>query len=166
MPEIIGYQFATLDGVNVAGEENDPTGGNSWELIRIRDKDYWQEIADQDGWILQPIYEGTVEEPEWLNSPPKFYTVAVYLRDQVYGGPEEGGWYYSCGSRQDDWPPMIAATRVEARRLRRTVQDFLDAYTNVGRRSIYSVLSEGVYEARMYPGYPPTHYPEHRPHYE
>lgn len=132
----------------------------------MRDKDYWQEIADKDGWLLQPIYEGDVEEPAWLDSPPKFYTIAIYLADQAYGGPEEGGWYYQYGIRQDDWPPMVAATRTEAYALRGIVNDFLHHYTNAGRRSMYSVLSEGVYEARVYPGYPPASYPETRPHYE
>ena len=27
-----------------------------------------------------------------------FYTVAIYLIDRAYGGPEEGGWYYDCGT--------------------------------------------------------------------
>jgi len=25
------------------------------------------------------------------------YTVAVYICDRAYGGPEEGGWWYDCG---------------------------------------------------------------------
>jgi hypothetical protein len=28
---------------------------------------------------------------------PAYLTVAVYLMDRAYGGPEEGGWYYDVG---------------------------------------------------------------------
>lgn len=31
------------------------------------------------------------------NRPAKWWSVAVYETWQVYGGPEEGGWYYTAG---------------------------------------------------------------------
>jgi hypothetical protein len=29
--------------------------------------------------------------------PAEWWAVAVYTSDRSYGGPEEGGWWYSCG---------------------------------------------------------------------
>lgn len=29
--------------------------------------------------------------------PAEWWCVAVYTSDRAYGGPEEGGWWYSCG---------------------------------------------------------------------
>jgi hypothetical protein len=103
-----------------------------------------------------------------------FWTVAIYLVDQAYGGPEEGGWYYQCGERQDqvldgvDPTVLLQVTFDEdlAIRYAEMAQERLDATINAGRRDISSVLSEGRYNALVYNGYPPAHYPETRPHYE
>jgi len=41
--------------------------------------------------------EDCQEVKETDNIPAKWWAVAVYTSYQVYGGPEEGGWWYSCG---------------------------------------------------------------------
>lgn len=105
-------------------------------------------------------------------TPPPFYSVAVYLEDRAYGGPEEGGWWYDCGQRVDDLPgflPAIFAPDRETDALlhRKAVEDKLNATLNKERRSdTGSVLSEGRYVAVLCEGYPAPHYPATRPHYE
>lgn len=92
------------------------------------------------------------------------YTVAVYLAQLGYGGPEEGGWYYECGelvrASKKTLPDYDAACEYSNRlnqRLARTL--------NKGRRPISSVLSDGVYRARVTDGTPEPIYPTERPYY-
>lgn len=121
-------------------------------------------------------------------SKAPFWTVAIYLCDRAYGGPEEGGWWYDCGERVDHVLEGInpnslltvftgegtvykdtdeqSAGEQEAHAYAALLQAQLDATVNKGRRPISSVLSEGQYFARAYPGHPPTHFPATRPHYE
>lgn len=109
---------------------------------------------------------------------PTFWSVAVYLVDRAYGGPEEGGWWYTYGRRIDDrheyslfadittCVPRLCYFEEEAYSFAERTQRALDAGVNKGRRDIGSVLSTGVYDAVVNPGYPPKHFPESRPYYE
>lgn len=119
-------------------------------------------------------------EQEDRKAREPFWTVAIYLIDLAYGGPEEGGWYYQCGERIDhalegipaeftfnSFNPAAGKTAEEhAIAFAEQLQKLLDAGPNKGRRDISSVLSEGRYNAQVYNGHPPHHYPETRPHYE
>lgn len=103
-----------------------------------------------------------------------FWTVAIYLADRSYGGPEEGGWWYDCGTlcdarvieAGDHGVPRSFASESAAFAWCRAVNETLDATINQGRRDIGSVLSEGRYVAQVCPGWPEPHYPKVRPHYE
>lgn len=118
---------------------------------------------------------GNPFEEETVEVKPPFYTVAVYLCDRAYGGPEEGGWWYDCGQRVDDIretpyaQPVIFGNELEDEAIAycRRVNEVLNVGINKERRSdIGSVLSEGRYEARVCAGYPEPHFPAVRPHYE
>lgn len=95
------------------------------------------------------------------------FSVGVYLVDQCYGGPEEGGWYFDGGELVND--PQFPAADFDT-------EDEADAYAeklrvslrelNEGRRPKHSVLSEGVYEVHVFEGPLPESFPEVRPHYE
>jgi hypothetical protein len=115
------------------------------------------------------------DNPGEDQSQPHFWTVAIYLVDRAYGGPEEGGWWYYCGQRVDeklDVPelfdlPCICNDGDGAIAIARAANEILDRTLNTERRSdINSVLSEGRYTAEVYAGYPPAWYPEVKPHYE
>lgn len=104
------------------------------------------------------------------------YFVGVYLTDRVYGGPEEGGWWYDCGELVTEPSfyeglevkalPEAFLTIEEAYHSANKIQESLDKTVNVGRRPKSSVLSEGEYEALVMEGSLPNHYPERRPFYE
>jgi hypothetical protein len=100
---------------------------------------------------------------------PQFWTVAIYLCDRSYGGPEEGGWWFDTGVRMDGIAPIprIFGTADAAYEYARDLQATLDDGLNAtGNRDLSSVCCEGRYCAEVYEGYPPPHYPERRPHYE
>jgi hypothetical protein len=117
-----------------------------------------------------------------------FWTVAIYLCDRMFGGPEEGGWYYDAGHRVDhpldgvnpnslltvftgegtvykDTEEQTAGEQ-EAHAYAALLQTQLDATVNFGLCNTNSILSSGRYYARAYPGHPPAHFPQERPYYE
>ncbi|WP_024517007.1 hypothetical protein [Bradyrhizobium sp. Tv2a-2] len=114
------------------------------------------------------------EEIESPPTPAPFWTVAIYLVDRAYGGPEEGGWYYNCGDRVDHAldgiePEYLLTVKPDEKSSDAwcaSLQALLDETVNVGRRDIGSVLSTGKYYAEVHNGHSPKHYPETRPHYE
>jgi hypothetical protein len=83
------------------------------------------------------------------------HSVAVYLVQRLYGGPEEGGWYYDSGELCTD--PALTAFGVtfaeghedHGRTMALEVQAHLDRDWNVGdhARKISSVLCAGRFEA-------------------
>lgn len=110
-----------------------------------------------------------------VHHPPNFYTVAIFMVDRSYGGPEEGGWWYDTGHPLDYIPhgtnphDLITVfgrdSKKEACAWRATLQAQLDATINQGRRETSSVLSEGRFSAELCIGWPKP-FPSERPHYE
>lgn len=100
-----------------------------------------------------------------------FY-VTIYMVDLFYGGPEEGGWYYTCGdpildpiegqSRNRVFDGKDAENRAEryAEGLRKLCE-----HLNEGRPEITSVASRGRYDVVVEEN-PPALFPAQRPHYE
>lgn len=86
--------------------------------------------------------------------------VNVYLVDQAYGGPEEGGWWYTYGVPQRS----IAVKPSSAQRLRDKVDAWCDK-ENEDRPEMYSVASQGVYQTRL-EEHPGKGWPSERPYYE
>ena len=85
--------------------------------------------------------------------PAEWASVAVYQVDRAYGGPEEGGWYYDCGTlvpetvrayEQDDFPQASEYVEMLQRRWP----------ANEGYRVRYQI--EGLPEAS---------FPRERPYY-
>lgn len=92
------------------------------------------------------------------------YSVTLYLIDRVYGGPEEGGWYFTSGEPQPSEHNRAFATRAEALHYVKSLHSIEDAM-NDDRPSINSVLSEGQYAFFVDEG-TPAPFPTKRPHYE
>ena len=100
----------------------------------------------------------------------QFYTVAIYMEDRVFGGHEEGGWYYD--DAQLVMEPRAAAllrgfdNQKDAFDYADTLNDTTIPEWNEGRPEISSVLSEGRYRALAIEGMPAAYYPEEPPRYE
>jgi len=95
------------------------------------------------------------------------YTVAVYLCDRAYGGPEEGGWWYACGVPSEEHAHHTRGFVWEnaAYAYARKLNDKYGSLWNEGRRDVNSVLSEGQYYAEVFEGNPRP-YPYVIPTYE
>lgn len=88
----------------------------------------------------------------------KIKYVNVYLLDRAYGGPEEGGWYYTYGTKIKSIPTL------KPRKLYKKVLRWCEQQ-NEGTPEIYSVLSQGRYDVYIEDG-PAQSWPESKPYYE
>lgn len=99
----------------------------------------------------------------------KAYSVAVYLIDRAYGGPEEGGWWFDTGEPSDAPEHLIFERYFKSLAAARKYADKLNekhgAAWNEGRNSdVGSVLSEGKFWAEVTEGRPES-YPLSKPQY-
>lgn len=96
-------------------------------------------------------------------------TVALYEVDQGYGGPEEGGWWYDEGTRFTDFAPIVCHGPEETRAAHAKCLEYIAEHRmNEGRHEPSSVLCEGWYAPRSFPGdlaSLPEHFPASRPRY-
>lgn len=83
--------------------------------------------------------------------------VNVYEVDRIYGGPEEGGWWY-------DARTIIETREVSQYAVDDAVRELEEQYPNTGK--VYSVIYDGGdYRVRV-EDQPGANYPEKTPHYE
>jgi hypothetical protein len=89
------------------------------------------------------------------------YTVAVYLCHRAYGGPEEGGWWYNAGEREDDYPVRHFALEADAVTYRDEVE--VQTRADLPVRRSHSYWTEAV----LFDGdTAPQYIPDTVPHYE
>lgn len=138
---------------------------------------YWSVSGDWDNRASARVFNDS--EPDasarpndgqrlYIEPAPDFpITVAIYLVDRAYGGPEEGGWYYTCGEPCADQAAHVRrfANEDAAAVYMALLNDTVCKEMNQGRRSINSVLSQGEYQAHFSDGAPAA-FPAERPHYE
>ena len=114
------------------------------------------------------------DEPEEDEPEPTFWYLNVYLTDQRYGGPEEGGWWYNAGYPATDLPDVAVcygpyqdnASGKEAMRTQKAeIQALLEKHNSERRSDISSVLSEGMYIVCQ-EGHIAQHWPQEKPYYE
>ena len=91
------------------------------------------------------------------------YYVNAYETRLVYGGPEEGGWWFDTGTPTgQSWGPF--ATLEEAWDQQAALAENVNEW-NEGRWPKHSVNSDGRYELHV-EGHEPREYPERSPRYE
>lgn len=85
-------------------------------------------------------------------------TVAVYLQDLAYGGPEEGGWYAPFTELAEDQAHFTQRfpkrEQDAAERYAEELRERLLPVLNEGRPPISSTHSEGRYVVRVCKGEP------------
>lgn len=94
------------------------------------------------------------------------FAVNLYHVDQVFGGREEGGWWYTYGEPVLHPLNRVFDTLEEAQRHHTECLPIEDEL-NQGLPSIHSILSQGQY--RFYVGEEnelPAPFPKTKPHYE
>ena len=100
-----------------------------------------------------------------------FYVVAVFETNKTYGGPEEGGWWYSCGSPYVElgWMTKVfkGTEHTEAHQYRDELQMVCDHINQAEKRHRpSSVLCNGWLEAQVLANEYPSDFPKEAPHYE
>jgi hypothetical protein len=90
--------------------------------------------------------------------PAEWFSVAVYTCYDVYGGPEEGGWYYYAGSLVEHHRIKFFDNYVEAMDYSASLWDWCDE-ENKDRGDVR--LTVRCTTETM----PDTHYPKRRPYY-
>ncbi len=97
-----------------------------------------------------------------------FY-VHKYDIGQVYGGPEEGGWWYKAGEPVEDWTPLEFQTEqmalVACRGLNIEERARAEREEDYGYTSVLSYRSDH-YEYDISESPVPVAFPENRPYYE
>ena len=131
-----------------------PTSRAEYSAMEPRD----QGMYDEDDPDAHNDYED--EEPEEYSGP---WIVCLYMIDQAYGGPEEGGWYYTYGDPMLTTHLRVFALHEDAQKYVRDLAPILEEM-NQGRPSIWSVASEGQFIARICDGWPKP-FPEKIPRY-
>lgn len=129
----------TIRVFGIKWESDDPPRSLSLEI-----PEGWE--GSFDSFVESEIHGRFEEKPtefSWrLAEPQRSVDVVSYtigFVEKVYGGPEEGGWYY-------DWyspTRVFHVSKKRAARLERLLQRFVDQY-NEGRPSLSSVLSTGL----------------------
>jgi hypothetical protein len=98
-----------------------------------------------------------------------FFCVAIYLHDKEFGGPEEGGWWYSTYEPVKSYAHMtrVYKTHNEAVLYQfKLKKEIILLGLNDDRRSVDSVLSDGEVVAYITENEYPCHLPKERPYYE
>ena len=88
----------------------------------------------------------------------KFYTVAIYMEDRAYGGPEEGGWYYHAGY------PVLTHCIFSKKQAVQTFIQYFDEYEIQEQPSLGLSTTYSNYEVNFSTEYAKV-YPESKPHY-
>lgn len=104
-----------------------------------------------DPGVLPPIYKAGTEERQWF--------VVVWSVGQAYGGPEEGGWWYTVGDLEK---VFAVSSQGEGERLK---EELKGIYPSTGKQ--YSVLGGEDWQIGVTDELPSSrHFPEKVPHYE
>ena len=93
-----------------------------------------------------------------------FY-VNVYDVDKAFGGPEEGGWWFTYGTPACGYLTKRFITIESALAYQKELREGILAEKNEGLHELSSVLCEGVYDAFV-EEHEAKAFPEERPHYE
>lgn len=92
---------------------------------------------------------------------PRWYA-CLWLVNRVFGGPEEGGWWFDAGELVDF---RCSPSWENADYHRKNFETYAEE-ENSGRADISSVLSDGVYRVTIQRTRPAQFFPAERPHYE
>lgn len=92
------------------------------------------------------------------------YVIAFYEIDRVYGGPEEGGWWFDTGDLRR--PLKVVRTEREADSVAARANRLLDRFQRHTRSPSSMAYASGRFAACVFGDTAPRHFPATRPHYE
>jgi hypothetical protein len=99
----------------------------------------------------------------------KFVVVSIYEVNQAYGGPEEGGWYYTYGEPYVElaWMAKVFKTQDEAQGYKEMLNLVVETINKQeDRYPPSSVRCDGYLQVIVDYNEWPNSFPKERPHYE
>lgn len=139
---------------------------NTVDVFRWEKDGWWREYEhhevdmDEDGWyaILDNHYVEKHRE-----RPAKWWAVAMYETTEAYGGPEEGGWWYTVGELIEHGKIRYFDNLEEAEKYRDELWDLADEWNKCARKEgdLETRYIVQCYTERMVE----THFPKKRPYY-
>ena len=93
--------------------------------------------------------------------------VSIFMCDRVFGGHEEGGWWYDCGHPDNEHAHHTRwfENEDDAFKYVDMLNNLIIKPLNEDRPSTSSVLSRGQYQAIIQDGGMPRAFPEETPYY-
>ena len=134
-----------------AVEINGVTHSFQWD--EITEDEYEGPMAEVRG-ELTPVTAVHGREAQW-------WTVAVYTLVRLYGGPEEGGWYYSAGQLTEHGRVRFFDDYAAAEDYRDQLWDWVQGQNGGDRKGWDEKLTVRCTTEAL----PDSHYPLKRPYY-
>lgn len=136
------------------------------DIAQTWNGEYYEETA----YVKNPVVlfangELTAAGEEFIARQRGWWYVNVYLTNQQYGGPEEGGWWYDIGEAEESFKfTSEEESHIKRDELEAELKNPDAQFSNVGRLPTSSVNCDGWYEIRIQ-RHPARSYPDHTPHY-
>lgn len=115
---------------------------------------------EESGEVLGKVYNQYYPLDVVSTRPARWWTVGVYTACQRYGGPEEGGWYYTAGHLVEHGRMRFFASYEEARVYQTALWAWVEN-ENKARRGWDEQLTVRSTTESL----PSEYYPLKRPHY-
>lgn len=129
--------------------------------VRYVQRFRWDEVEhDEDQGPMAEVQGEWVEVSSSDDVPASWWTVAVYTAYQVYGGPEEGGWWYAAGSLTEHGRVRFFDDFEAAQAYSNELLDWVEEQNAQRDRGDERLVVRCTTNAM-----PDTHYPRKRPHY-
>jgi hypothetical protein len=122
------------------------------------------------GDVVYDEYEGThhcfhcsekLEIDPSFEREPRWFSLAFYHAERVYGGPEEGGWYYWTGARSNETLRVYENTPEQ----REMAKRYADHFEEQDRKEAKEFHQNRMHFRLEVESLPDDHFPQRRPFY-
>lgn len=118
------------------------------------------EFDDDMGEAVTKVYGEYKVVKATKERPARWWTVGVYETSRAYGGPEEGGWYYTAGTMVEKGRMRFFDSYKKAKAYEKRLWDWVEAENRKNKYCEERLAVRCTTETM-----PPMYFPQRRPHY-